>query len=125
MMGYCLEKIERPLSSEQIQGYEYALIYMISSVKLLKAAEFDTIDWEECQEARFFSEEKELHIFDTEDGKGAVLIKDQDNEDRVVKKYEIAPKFSKFGKTLKVIEYLSYDKDGQMQIALTRLAGIE
>ena len=124
-MGYITEKIEMPAVFCFIHDFDYALLYWISSVEMVKAGELGAIDWEECQEARFFSEDKELHVFDANGEKRAVLVKDDGDDDRNVRKYEIASRFSRYGRILKVVEYLSYDKDGQMKIALTRLSGVE
>lgn len=124
-MGYRTEKVEMPLSVGQIQEFDYALLYGISSVQLIRTAELTEIDWAECQEARFFSEDRELHVFEDEEGMRGVLAADNGDGDRFVKRYEMAPKFSGTGRVLKVVEYVVYDEDGQLRIALTRLAGVE
>lgn len=124
-MGYRTERVEMPVSAGRIQEFDYALLYGISSVQLARTEELNEIDWTECQEARFFSEDRELHVFEDEDGKRAVLAADDGDGDRLVKRYEMAPKFSGIGRVLKVVEYVSYDEDGQLRVALTRLAGVE
>lgn len=124
-MGYRTERVEMPVSVGQIQEFDYGLLYGISSVQLARTEDLNGIDWAECQEARFFSEDRELHVYEDEDGKRAVLAADDGDGDRLVKRYEMAPKFSGIGRVLKVVEYVSYDEDGQLRIALTRLAGVE
>lgn len=64
-------------------------------------------------------------MFEDEEGKRAVLVADDGDGDRLVKRYEMAPKFSGIGRALKVVEYVAYDEDGQLRVALTRLAGVE
>ncbi len=124
-MGYRTERVEMPISAGQIREFDYALLYGISSVQLTRTEALNEIDWTECQEARFFSEYRELHVFEDEEGKRAVLVADDGDGDRLVKRYEMAPKFSGIGRALKVVEYVAYDEDGQLRVALTRLAGVE
>lgn len=123
-MGYRAEKVDMPISVGQIQEFEYALLYGISDVKLARTEELEGIDWEECREARFFSKDRELHVFEVGDGQQAVLVSDDNEEDRIVKQYEMAPRFRGIGRVLDVVEYLIYDEDGQMRVGLTRLAGV-
>ena len=41
---------------QKVKDYEYALLYMISSVNLCRTEELESVDWDECMEARFFSD---------------------------------------------------------------------
>ena len=133
MKSYCVKDIaisndiEKEKVYQSIKMYEYALVYMLSEVILCKTEDLPKLNLEQCLEARFFSEDKELHIFETEEGKKAVEVSDKNNEDIIIKKYEIAPKFceSKKKQVLVVQQYLDYDKDGQAVVGLTRLKGIE
>ena len=127
MKPYCVEDVEITKAYQSIKMYEYALVYMLSEVILCKTEDLPELNLEQCLEARFFSEDKELHIFETEEGKKAVEVSDVDKEDIIIKKYEIAPKFCETGKkeVLIVQQYLDYDEDGQAVVALTRLKGIE
>jgi hypothetical protein len=75
-------------------------------------------------DARFFSDDGELHIFEEDGQLKAVQVSDDGKEDTVVQKYELAKRFSQLGDTLLVQEYLEADEDGQMQVKLTRLKGI-
>ncbi len=126
-MAYHVKNIEITKAYESITMYEYALVYMLSEVILCKTEDLPKLNLKQCLEARFFSEDKELHIFETEEGKKAVEVSDKNNEDIIIKKYEIAPKFCEAGKkdVLVVQQYLDYDEDGQAVVALTRLKGIE
>ena len=83
------------------------------------------LHWEECTEARFFSEDKELHFFDVDGKKQAVAVSDEDGKDELVKEYEIAGKFGSIGSSVFVKEYIGYDEDGQANVVLTRLQGIK
>ena len=84
-MGYRTERVEMPISAGQIREFDYALLYGISSVQLTRTEALNEIDWTECQEARFFSEDRELHVFEDEEGKRAVLVADDGDGDRLVK----------------------------------------
>ena len=131
-MAYRVDSIDNvEVAKKMIEGFDYALIYMISEVILKKIDKTDiveSINWVECEEARFFSENKEIH-FCRENGKlQAVKTSDDKNEskmDWMQKKYELASKFRNLGRSVLVKEYLEYDEDGQVRIAQTRLMGIE
>lgn len=124
-MGYKILEIEPEKAYESIGNYKYALVYMISQLKLSKTEDLGEIDWEECLEARFFSEDKELHIFDVEGEKKAVEVCDDGQEDVVEKRYQLDNQFKNLGTAVVVQEYLSYDEDGQIKVEVTRLKGIE
>lgn len=111
---------------ESIHDYKYALIYMISELKLCKTEKLEEeIAWNECLEARFFSEEKELHIFERNGEKKAVKVSDEKSDETIEKKYSLDNKFKSIGNTICVKEYLDYDEDGQIFVKLTRLEAIE
>lgn len=109
-----------------IDNYEYALVYMISEIILCKVCDLSISDWSECYEARFFSEDKERHVFDLDGDMRAVEVEDDVNENEIViKKYCLNNKFKHTGDFLVVQEYLEYDRDGQAGVKLTRLKGVE
>ena len=124
-MSYKLEKLEFLKACEKIPEYQYALLYMISEVILNKTELLGEINWEECMEARFFSEDKELHFFDVDGEKQTVAVSDEDGKDELVKEYELAGKFRTIGSSVFVKEYIGYDEDGQANVVLTRLQGIK
>lgn len=124
-MSYRVQKPEAEQVFDHIREYEYALIYMISEIKVCKASDLPPTDWTECQEARFFSRDKELHLYKEDGSWQAVEVTEEDTKDCIVKKYQLANRFNGVGSLLCVHEYLSYDKDGQAFVSLTRLAGIE
>lgn len=123
-MGYKIAELEPEKAYASVRDYEYALIYMISQVKLCKTEELKETDWEECLEARFFSKDKELHIFEDEGEKKAVEVNDDGQDDIIEKKFQLDNKFKEVGNCVLVQEYLAYDNDGQVRVELTRLKGI-
>lgn len=123
-------KIDKDIALEEvyksIKDYKYALIYMISEIKLCKTEDLkEDLNWDECLEARFFSSDKELHIFEIDGERKAVKVSDTAEDEIFEKKYLLSDKFSVLGKTICVKEYLNYDKDGQVFVELTRLNSIE
>ena len=124
-MNYRIENIDIQKVYQSVFEYDYALIYMMSKLILSRISDLGEIDWDECLEARFFSKEKELHIFEDDGEQRAVEVSDVDEKDSIVKKYQLAKKFSGLGNTLCVKEYWAYDGDGQTYVSLTRLTGIE
>lgn len=125
-MGYQSKQWELPEAYKNIKKYEYALVYMISEIILCRTNELELTDPEECLEARFFSNDRELHIFEQNGKMTAVeIIDDGEQQDICEKKVPLDDKFQKNGTTLSVLEYLSYDEDGQVFVKLTRLKGIE
>lgn len=123
-MGYKVEPINAEEAKKEIVSFDYALIYMISEVILKRIDELEVINWEECEEARFFSKNKEIHFFREDDTLQAVKVSDDANEDKMdsmQKRYYLASKFRDLGQYVLVKEYLKYDEDGQVQVAQTRL----
>lgn len=124
-MGYNIEKVEWNESLPEVSRYEYALIYLMSDLILCRVEELPEIKWEECLEARFFSKDEELHIFEQDGRMSAVRVTDDGAEDIQIQQYQLDKRFSNLGKILLVQEYLMADEDGQVQVILTRLKGIE
>lgn len=124
-MSYRIRKVDSDEIFESAADYEFALIYMISEIWLGKTSELPVMDWEECIEARFFDKDQELHIYE-EDGKlRAIEVTEENGQDCLIRKYQLANRFKSAGDLLCVCEYLDYDEDGQAVVSLTRLAGIE
>ncbi len=143
-MIYRIQKTEADHALTQITEYTYALLYRMSEILFCRTKDLPQMDWSECLEARFFDQEKELHLFEKDGCLKAVRITEaidrqamQEEEadgdvfvtfescDRLIKKYRLQERYQKLGQTLCVCEYLSYDQDGQAYVSLTRLAGIE
>lgn len=57
-------------------GYEYALVYMASELRLIPCEKWESLDPEECLEARFFGKKGELHIFREEDAFLSAAVQD-------------------------------------------------
>lgn len=123
-MSYTVEKIHADNVLEMLTEYQYALIYGISGIVFRKAADCNGVCWDECFEARFFDEDKELHIYEEDGEKRAVKVTGTVDEDCLLKKYELQDHYFGPGKYLCVCEHLEYDEDGQAMVVLTRLAGI-
>lgn len=124
-MSYTLERVDTDKALKDIAGYRYALLYMISEIIFRRTVDIGEVNWDECLEARFFDENKELHIYEEDGSQCAVKIEGTLDGDCLIKKYELQERYSNLGKSLCVCEHLEYDKDGQASVALTRLIGIE
>lgn len=123
-MAYKCVEVTTDELDKKVKEYEYVLLYMISEQKFCRIEELPETDWEECIEARFFSEQGELHVFDADGQKKAVAVED-DGDDLVFEKlYRLDGKYRKLGKYIVVQEYLNYDEDGQLVVELTRLKAV-
>ena len=118
-------KLEYETAREQIDSFTYGLLYLTDGIRWEKNPAASKIDWEKCYEARFFLENKELHIFERNDRNQAILVEDGANDTVTVRGYKLSAKYSSTGKTLLVKEYLEFDEDGQAYVALTRLCGVK
>ena len=83
-MSYEIKRMSTEEARLHIPDYEYALIYLISEIILTKTDYISEINWEECTEARFFSEEKELHFFRRDGQMQAVEVRDKDGQANIV-----------------------------------------
>lgn len=109
-----------------MQGYNYGLLYYLSEIKLETMEEGKTLSLEQLTEARLFSETSELHLFQCEDGWRAVSVKEVGEAEYIDELRPLSKEFQKKGKRqICVRKYISYDKDGQAFIALTRLYQVE
>lgn len=123
-MSYTAEKVDADKALESIAEYQYALVYGMSGITLCRTADFRETKWEECLEARFFDENKELHIYEEDGRRCAVKVAGMMDDDCLLKKYVLQERYFGQGKYLCVCEHLEYDEDGQAAVALTRLTGI-
>lgn len=130
-MGYQVRDISLEEAKQRAEQYSYGLVYLFDEILLGKTEKIKhQICWEDCMEARFFSEQGELHIFDYNGEKKAVCVEENaeadSNKSVFEKSYPLAGKFQKDGyHTFQVKEYLGCDEDGQVTVLLTRLAGLE
>lgn len=123
-MSYTVEKISMEQALEDITAYRYALIYEMSEILFCETESLGPVKWDECLEARFFDEDRELHIYEEDGRLCAVRVYATLDDDCLMKKYTLQEKYFGAGKYLCVCEHLEYDEDGQAMVALTRLAGI-
>ena len=123
-MGYKCTEVKMEEIDTQIQEYEYALIHMISEQIFCKITQLSEIDWEECLEARFFSEKGELHVFDADGEQKAVKVEDDGTELIFEKRYQLNGAYAHLGTQVVVQEYLNYDGDGQLIVELTRMKAV-
>ena len=115
------------------KNYKYALVYLISQLVFEETRKIEQINWEECQEAYFFDEKGQIHVFQNEEGMlCAVCFTEPSEVNRVEHRYLLAKVPSEHrvqemstSKLLKVYEYLERDKDGQTVVAYTRLVSID
>lgn len=126
-------------------GYEYALVYMISELRLIPVDQLPSVDLSECMEARIFGPDAELHLFREEDEMMAVAIRDLGEgelcdekcgkkTDSVVHTYATIDRTHLIRKNCRkeipgrseliIREYIAYDGDGQAYTVRTRLAGL-
>lgn len=107
--------------------YNFALIYMMSSILLCKTSELPELMYDEILEARFFDDDGEAHIC-IEDGEVTAYIfteSDIEAEEKQDKETELNKDFQNRYDKLKIRRYYSFDEDGQMYCVLTRCIGIE
>ena len=109
---------------ENIVAYQYALVYQMSEILFCKIEKLSEIDLRECLEARFFDVDKEIHIYEEDGNWCAVKICGTEDDDCLIKRYELQERYFGAGKYLCVCEHLTYDVDGQATVALTRLTGV-
>ena len=122
----CVKKISLTDGRNLIQEYAYALLYMISEIILEPVSRLTEINWEECQEAFFFSEKRQLHFYrDEEEKLTGVLFDEQGELNYRDVNYKMAEQYKRIGSKVTVREYLDSDEDGQTVVYYTRLAGIK
>lgn len=124
-MKYETQRLSIEEAKSSIDQYTYGLVYLFGEILLGITEEIkDRINWNECIEARFFSNDKELHLFDYNGEQRAILVKDVEEADEeyeiIDKKCPLARQFQNY-EQYKIRQYISYDEDGQAFVELTRL----
>ena len=117
-------QVDLQTAKERCRGYEYALLYMISELIFSRTENLGDINWDECQEARFFSDKAELHMFSDGEQMRAVLCEETDQENQGDREFVLKGKHMPGKNVLVVREYYDFDEDGQMYVAKTRLAAV-
>ncbi len=123
-MSYTVERMDMESALKEIFVYEYALVYGMSRIVFCKTGELGQVNWDECLEARFFDNTKEMHLYEQDGRMCAVKVVGTMDENCLMKKYVLQDKYSVLGKYLCVCEHLDYDEDGQAFVVFTRLTGV-
>ena len=107
-------------------SYLYALIYEMSHVYFDETAHLTgKINVGELQEAYFFGEDGQAHIFQDDDGWNVVCMTKPHNAEFVDRAYLVDGQFASAGKRVIIREYLAMDEDGQAKVEYTQLVRIE
>lgn len=121
-----LKKVTFEEAKNRIQDYDYALIYEISEMLFDKVEKISEIYWDEVQEAYFFNEKSQMHIYLSDDVLEAIVYNETDEDVTFVdRRYELAGKFSNIGREVKERNYLEFDDDGQAFVAYSRLVSVK
>ena len=121
-----LKKVTFEEAKNRIQDYDYALIYEISEMLFDKVEKISEIYWDEVQEAYFFNEKSQMHIYLSDDVLEAIVYNETDEDVIFVdRRYELAGKFSTIGREVKERNYLEFDDDGQAFVAYSRLVSVK
>ena len=126
--GLCIQRYvgEEPSEfKELLTGYAYGLLYELSEVNVVDWVKGNEINFDQLLEARLFSEEKELHIFENEGEWQAVEVTETPEAEYLQEDVALSKKFQTQGKKLSVKKYLDYDEDGQAYVVLTHLCGMK
>lgn len=121
-----LKKVTFEEAKNRIQDYDYALISEISEMLFDKVGAISEIYWDEVQEAYFFNEKSQMHIYLSDDVLEAIVYNETDEDVIFVdRRYELAGKFSNIGREVKERNYLEFDDDGQAFVAYSRLVSVK
>lgn len=107
--------------------YEYALVYMMSSLYFGKASGINTQNVDEVIEARLFDATGEAHFYRTENGMAETRVIDGTEGQEYFVIDQKTTVMDHIGKGAKLIfrRYYAFDDDGQGFVKVTRLVGIE
>lgn len=106
--------------AEHPERFPYQMVWHLSFVEL--GASHLPADLAGVTEARFFGPEAELRFYREDGSLAAALVKHEDGDVVIERTVRLLPKF---GRTLKQVQYIAFDQDGQGYVALTRLAAWE
>ena len=107
--------------AERPERFPYQMVWRLSSVEL-GAARIPGNERADVTEARFFGPEAELRFYLEHGALAATLAEDEPGDAAIQREVRLLPKF---GRTLKQLQYIAFDQDGQGYVALTRLAAWE
>lgn len=110
-------------AKKESQKMKFAIGHFISDFKVGKPNEIGAFDKGDCLEARFFSKDKEIHVFRENDE--LICIESKDGGTFYDTEYEMENRFRLAGKYVVVRTYLDIDEDGQCIVSGTRLVEIK
>ena len=113
------EIMEAARALEEGLTLPYSLIFAYGGVTLGRTPE--RVDADELLEGRFFSAEREIHVYRDGGTLRAVSVSDTpEDADAVTERYPLDN--ARMGDWIAVRRYLAYDEDGQVYVAARRLA---
>ena len=110
-------------AKESSRCMKYAVGHFISDFKVGTPEEIGAFDKGDCIEARFFSIDKEIHVFRENDE--LICTESIDDGTFYDADYELENRFRSTGKYVVVRNYLVIDEDGQCIVSGTRLVEIK
>ena len=115
------EEMEVQRALEQGLALPFAWIRTLSAVTLGPTPE--ALDTAELLEARFFSSQEEIRVFQAGNGLKAVRLIAEAGDREIEERRKLLS--LRFGASVSVCHTLAFDEDGQARIAESRLAGWE
>ena len=121
-----MDTIDEDYLTQIGSSYPYALIYEMSHVYFGETAQLTgKINAGELQEAYFFGEDGQTHIFQEDDGWSVVCMRKPQDAEYVDRAYLVDGQFASAGKRVIIREYLAMDEDGQAKVEYTQPVRIE
>lgn len=120
-----IKKISLEEAKKEIAHLKYALVYQYSKVIFERIENVENIAWDECVEAYFFDEKKQIHLYQYDNELQGICFEEKETADYIDKEYVLTEQYRTVGTTLKKREYLDYDADGQVFVKYTRLVDVE
>lgn len=102
------------------EGYQYVWLQEFGRVELLPVDKTE-LSFDNLIEARVFSRDKELHIYE-DDGLHAVETDFEEGDDCFEETQMLR---GRFGKEITLRHYVAYDKDGQAYVTQTVICGYD
>ena len=119
-MGALFKRLDAEDALEHIKNTKYAIGQFISSYEVGSADSICRMDMTDCIEARYFTDDREVHVFRSGDQMVYIEVSDGDSQ-YYDEEYEIEEKFEGVGKYVVVRNYVNTDDDGQCCITGKRL----
>ena len=118
-------KIEDALNTEYLsqEGYQYAWIMSVGSVVLKPVEAVIFPDPDEILEARIFTKQKELHLFQYEEELKCICTITEDTDTLYTEEEQKLRK--RFGKSIVLRRFITHDEDGLAYFGTTVLCGAD